>query len=206
MKIEHPINLKTLAEQFSESSDFEVEIITGNAPIEMDELVADILSVLEEFNQDPSEFHLPIAIKEQFCLYNKLWVRWGKPSSPIMGWFHFPHLVEMIESKTEIDGKTLYLFDDFDDMRKVYIELDLVNKTHRLWFGNLYEKTYLPMRIGAATYYKKLAMCLGLCYWQEFFMEDVSFESDEGVRKQFEEHFKISFPEIPFSEFININQ
>lgn len=204
MKMEYPINFKSLSEKFYKSSDFEVEIITGNAQIEMDELEADIHSVLEELNLDSSEFLLPIAMKEQFCLYNRLWVRWGKPSSPIMGWFHFPHLVEMIESKIEMDGKTLYLFDDFQDMWKVYIELDSINKTHRLYFGNLYEKTYLPMRIDATTYYKKLAMCLGLCDWQEFFMEDVSFESNEGLKEQFEKNFKSMFPEISFNEFKTI--
>ena len=199
----NPINFKELSEEFKERTNYSVEIIVGNDSITLSELESDISDVLNECNIPHSDFNLPPEIKLQFCLYNKLWVRWSKPETSIMAWFHFPHLLEMIESKIEVDGKALYLFDDFTDMWKVYIQLPTENGEAKLYFANLYENTYLPMRISVANYYKKLALCMGLSDWQEFFMEDHTYESNEGIKKQFHEYFELTFPNTPFSEFLN---
>lgn len=198
------INFKDLSQRFKEATDNSVEIIVGNGCISNEVLESEILDVLNEFNILQTDFNLPTKIKNQFCLYNKLWVRWHKPGTSIMGWFHFPHLFEMIESKIILNGESLYLFDNFQDMWKVYIRLGKIDTEAKLYFFNLYEGTNFQMRINIETYYNKLSLCMGLSDWQEFFMEDAEYESCNGVKKQFKENFEITFPNVPFSDFLKL--
>lgn len=197
-----PINFKELFEKFSEANSYHVEIRVGNNSVSMTELDNDIFSVLQELNINSNSFVLPDSIKQQMCLYNKLSVKWYAPSSAVMGSFSFPHLVDMITSAVEIQNKRLYLFDDFMDMWKVYVDLDNITGTQKLYLLNFYEHTLLPMCIGVDTYYEKLKMCLGLTNWQDFFMEDYRYESSEGARVEFEKYFNELLPDGSFYEFI----
>ncbi len=120
-----------------------------------------------------------------------------------MGQIKFPNFIEMLNSSIEHNKKKLYLFDDFFDKWKVYFALGDNHENHQLFFANFYENNFYPLRINVETYYKKAYLCCGLTNWQEFFFEDLDYESDQGLKSRFKKEMELLFPDVSWEEFIS---
>ncbi|MGZ8158742.1 MAG: hypothetical protein ACXWT4_08025 [Methylobacter sp.] len=163
----------------------------------------------EEAGLDAGKYIVPSAIKQLCCLHNGFSVKWHylreiEKSYPVMGFTSYPDSYGFVMQNIVHEGKRLFLFDDFLDMWKVYIQLTDGEKRHKLYYFNLYEKKIYPMCITADAYIDKAALCRGLTNWQEFFFDDRHYESDEGNRVRFRKELTTIFPDVTFEEFIQI--
>ena len=121
-----------------------------------------------------------------------------------MGNVKFSSTYDFVIRNITQQGKRLFLFDDFLDMWKVYVELTEDPDLHKLQFANLYEGTFYPMTITVAQHTEKAALCRGLTNWHELFFEEKNYESDQGNRRRFRNELETVFSDVRFNDFIRI--
>jgi hypothetical protein len=163
----------------------------------------------EEDGLNLSDYLVPAVIKEVCCLHNGFSVRWRylrevEKGYPVMGFINYTDAYGIVNRSIVHEGMRLFLFDDFLDMWKVYIQLTDKEQCHKLYYFNLYENKMYPMCIGAEAYIDKAALCRGLTNWHEFFFEQRDYESEEGNRKRFRKEITTVFRDVAFDEFIRV--
>lgn len=163
----------------------------------------------EEACLNPSEYVVPAAIKELCCLYNGFSASWHylgevEKGYPVMGFIRYADAYGIVNKSIVHEEMRLFLFDDFLDMWKVYIQLTDEEQCHKLYYFNLYENKIYPMCISAEAYIDKAALCRGLTNWQEFFFEQRDYESEEGNRVRFRKEMTTIFRDVTYEEFIRL--
>jgi len=162
----------------------------------------------EEAGLDRGAYVIPSVIKELCSLHNGFSLRWRclreiAKSFSVMGFTNYVDGYRFVQQSIVHEGKRLFLFDDFLDMWKVYVELTADESRHKLCYFDLYEKRIYTMRIAVDAYVEKAAQSRGLTNWHEFFFDDRSYESDEGNRTRFKNEMTAVFSDVPFDEFIH---
>jgi hypothetical protein len=166
-------------------------------------------SAFSEVGLNASQYAVPKIYKDFCRLHDGFFVQWQylgivEKGYPVMGSVNFNRTYSFVTQKIMHEGKRLFLFDDFLDRWKVYMELSENPDKHTLYYANFYENRFYPMIVDAGQYIEKAALCRGLTNWHEFFFEDKSYESDEGNRIRFEKELDIVFSDVAFEEFVNI--
>jgi hypothetical protein len=165
-------------------------------------------SAFNEIGITSKQCAIPTVYKNFCCLHDGFFVQWQylgtiEKGYPVMGSVKFNSTYNFVTQNITPEGKRLFLFDDFLDMWKVYIELTGDPNTHKLYYENFYEQRFYPMTITASQYIEKAALCRGLTNWHEFFFEDKNYESDEGNRIRFRKELETIFSDVLFEDFIN---
>jgi hypothetical protein len=165
-------------------------------------------SAFDEIGLSSNQCAIPVAYKNLCCLHDGFFAQWQyveiiEKGYPVMGNIKFNSTYSFVTQNIAHEGKRLFLFDDFLDMWKVYMELTADPEMHKLYYANLYEKKFYPMIITASQYIEKAALCRGLTNWHEFFFEDRSYESDEGNRIRFRKALGAVFSDVLFVDFIS---
>jgi hypothetical protein len=166
-------------------------------------------SAFNEIGLTANQCAIPIAYKNLCRLHDGFFVQWQylgmiEKGYPVMGNVKFNPTYSFVTQNITYEGKRLFLFDDFLDRWKVYMELTGNPDTHTLYYANFYENKFYPMIINAGQYIEKAALCRGLTNWHEFFFEDRNYESDEGNRIRFGKELDNLFSDVLFEEFVNI--
>jgi hypothetical protein len=164
-------------------------------------------AALDDIGMSPKQCSIPITYKNLCCLHDGFSVRWQclemiEKGYPSMGYVKFSRVADFVLQNIMYEGKRLFLFDDFLDRWKVFMELTQDPKAHRLYYANLYEKKISPMTISTDQYIQKAALSRGLTNWHEFFLENERYESDEGNRVRFKKELETLFSDVRFDDFI----
>jgi hypothetical protein len=202
--------LKKLEERYSvlqDSSRFMLKTECGmTLPSEIIEY--EFQCAFEEIGLSSKQCAIPVAYKNLCCLHDGFFAQWQylgiiEKGYAVMGNVKFSATYSFVSQNIAYEGKRLFLFDDFLDMWKVYMELTADPARHKLYYANLYEKKFYPMIITATQYIETVALCRGLTNWHEFFFEDRKYESDKGNRIRFRKELETVFSDVLFVDFIS---